>query len=142
MVAFYLQNSKKMVKIIISLLILFVSIQVSGQTDTLSCEDSFEYYDTTLGEKLIVIWDTPPSIKKCSLKNVETLRRITKDFTNKEYILVDMIIDSIGKPKCYRFHQKLKPANKAIFVDELKKLRFKPAQQKGKGIESIYTLKI
>lgn len=142
MVAFYLQNPKTMVRIVTLLLVLFVNGQMSAQTDALNCEDSFEYYDRLLGENLIVVWDTPPSIKKCSQKNINTLRELMEKHINKEYALVDIIIDSKGRPKCYRFHQKLKPENRAILIDELQKLGFKPAQQKGEGVESIYTLKI
>jgi hypothetical protein len=53
-----------------------------------------------------------------------------------------LIINPKGAPICFRFKQKLRPEIKAIFIEELKKLHFKPAKQKEKEVESIYMLRI
>ncbi len=131
-----------MVKVITLFFVLSASICANAQVDTVNCEDSFAHYDSLLGENLIVVWETPPSIKKCFQKDVSTLKDLVKKQTNYEYVLVDIIIDSKGKPICFRFKQEIKSEIKTMLIDKLKLLRFNPALQKGKGIESIYTLKI
>lgn len=131
-----------MVKIVMLFLALSTSIFVNAQTDTLICEGYFTHYDALFGENLIVIWETPPTLKRCFQKNVDKLKEYAREHINYEYILVDIIIDSEGIPICFRFKQEIELEIKAMFIDELKLLRFKPALQKKKGVESVYTLKI
>ena len=116
-----------MVKIIALFCVLSINLLVNAQVDTLKCEESFTHYDTLLGENLIAIWETPPSLRKQ---------------TSYECILVDMIIDSDGIPICFRFKQQIEPVIKAKLTDKLKLLRFKPAIIRNKRVESIYTIKI
>lgn len=131
-----------MVKDIVLFFALSTSIFVNAQTDSLKCEESFTHYDTLLGENLIVIWETPPILKKCSQKDVSKLKEFVKEQINYEHILVDMIIDSEGVPICFRFKQEIDSGIMAKLIDKLKLLRFKPALKRDKGVESIYTLKI
>lgn len=131
-----------MVRVFILTLMLFVNPFVNAQTDTLDCDKSFKYYDNLLGENLIVVWDTPPSIKKCSQKNVRALKELVKKHTHYSCVIVEMIINHRGKPICFRFKPKLREKIKEIFIEELKKLDFKPAKQGEKEIESIYMFRI
>ncbi len=131
-----------MAKIVVLFFTLSAGIFVNAQTDTLNCKESFAHFDALLGENLIVIWEAPSSLKKCSQKDMSKLKEFAKEQTKYEYILVDMIIDSEGIPICFRFNREIESEIKAKFIDKLKLFRFNPALQKGKGVESIYTLKI
>jgi hypothetical protein len=131
-----------MVKTVALLCILSTHILVNAQVDTLKCKEYFTYYDTLLGENLIVIWETPPVLKKCFQKDVDMLKEIVRKQTNCKYILIDMIIDSEGLPICFRFMQEIEPAIKTKLTDKLKSVRFKPALIRDKGVMSIYVLKI
>lgn len=131
-----------MVRIVALFCVLSTNILVNAQVDTLKCEESFTHYDTLLGENLIVIWETPPSLKECSQKDVDTLEEFVRKQTNYDYILIDMIIDSEGIPICFRFKQEIEPVIKVKLTDKLKLLRFKPALIQDKRVESIYTIKI
>ena len=132
-----------MVKVIVLLFaLLSMSIFVNAQTDTLECKEYFTHYDTLLGESLIVIWETPPVLKKCSQKDINNLKEFAREQINYEYILVDMIIDTGGVPVCFRFKQEVKKEIKKTLIDKLKLLRFTPALNKDKKVESIYTLKL
>ena len=131
-----------MVKIIALICVLSINLLVNAQVDTLKCEESFTHYDTLLGENLIVIWETPPSLKECSGQDVDRLKEFARKQTSNECILVDMIIDSDGIPICFRFKQQIEPVIKAKLTDKLKLLRFKPAIIRNKRVESIYTIKI
>lgn len=130
-----------MVKIVILFCILS-TILANAQVDTLKCEESFAYYDTLLGDTPIVIWESPPSLKECSQKEIDTLKEFARKHANYEYILIDMIIDSEGVPICFRFKQGIGPMIRAKFTDKLKLLRFNPALIRDKRVESIYTLRI
>lgn len=131
-----------MVKNLILFLTLLTSILANAQTDTLKCEEHFAYYDTLLGEYLIILWETPPILQKYSQKEISNLKKFVEKLGRYEYILVDMLIDSKGVPICFRFKQEIETKIKSKFIAKLKLLRFKPAMRKNKGIESIYTLKI
>ena len=72
----------------------------------------------------------------------DKVKKKTDDTEGLQYILVTMIIDSDGIPNCLKFRPELESVIKKKFSDQLKLLRFKPALQKGKKVESIYTLKI
>lgn len=122
--------------------VLSTSILANAQIDTLKCEEFFTHYDTLLGENLIVLWETPSSLKGCSQKVVDTLEDFARKQTNYKYILIDIIIDSEGVPICFRFRQEIEPVIKVKLTDKLRLLRFKPALIKDKRVESIYTLKI
>ncbi len=131
-----------MVKVILLFFILSTSIFVNAQTDSFKCGEFFTHYDTLMGENLIVIWETPPTLKKCSQKNVRALKELVKKHTHYSCVIVEMIINHRGKPICFRFKPKLREKIKEIFVEELKKLDFKPAKQGEKEIESIYMFRI
>lgn len=131
-----------MVTIVALFCVLSTNILVNAQVDTLKCEETFTHYDTLLGENLIVIWETPPSLKECSQKDVDTLEEFVRKHTNYEYILIDIIIDSEGVPICFRFKQEIEPVIKDKLTDKLKLLRFKPALIQDKRVMSIYTIKI
>jgi hypothetical protein len=131
-----------MVKVILLLIALSTSIFVNAQTDSLKCGEFFTHYDTLMGENLIVIWETPPTLKKCSQIDLSILKEFVKEKTNYEHLFVDMIIDSEGVPICFRFKQEIDSRVMAKLIDKLKLLRFKPALKRDKGVGSIYTLKI
>ena len=132
-----------MVKNIILLFtLLSASIFVNAQTDTLKCKEYFEHYDTLLGENLIVIWETPPILKKYSQKDISNIKEFAREQINFDYTLLDMIIDTRGVPVCFRFKQEIKLETKEKLIDKLKMLRFSPALNKDKEVESIYTLKL
>lgn len=131
-----------MVKTIALFCALSTSILVNAQVDTLKCEEAFSHYDTLLGENLIVIWETPPSLKECFQKDVDKLEEFARKQTDYESILVDMIINTDGIPICFRFKQQIEPMIKNKLTNELKLLRFKPALLQNKRVESIYTIKI
>lgn len=118
------------------------TLLANAQVDTLKCEESFAYYDTLLGDTPIVMWESPPSLKKCSQKEINTLKEFARKHTNYEELLIDMIIDSEGVPICFRFKQGIEPVIKDKFTDKLKLLRFNPALIRNKRVESIYTLRI
>jgi hypothetical protein len=86
--------------------------------------------------------NSPPALKKCSQKDINKLKEFVREQINYEYILVGLIIDSEGIPICFRFKQEIESEMKAKLTDKLKLLRFKPALQRGKGVESIFTIKI
>ena len=131
-----------MVKNIVLILTLFASTLANAQTDAYKCEEYFAHYDTLLGENLIVIWETPPILKKCSHKEIGKLEKLVSKQESYEYILADMIIDSEGVPICFRFKQEVETKIKSELIEKLKLLRFKPAMRDGKRVESIYTIKI
>lgn len=131
-----------MVKIIVLILTLFASTFVIAQTDANKCEENFAHYDTLLGENLIVIWETPPILKECSGKELGKLEKLVSKLERYEYILADLIIDSEGVPICFRFKPEVEKKTKSELIEKLKLLRFEPAMREGKGVESIYTIKI
>ncbi|MEN8251421.1 MAG: hypothetical protein ABFS32_21015, partial [Bacteroidota bacterium] len=57
-------------------------------------------------------------------------------------IVVNMIIDTMGVPVCFRFIQELEPETEKLIIKDLKQVQFNPALQAGEGTESIYTLRI
>lgn len=130
-----------MVKIGMLFLMAILCTHVIAQSDTLYCKESFEYYDSIQSNKLIVIWDIPPSVEECSQKDIVLLNDLVKE-AGIEYIIVDMIIDSLGRPVCFRIAPKLEPDLRNILIEKLRLLRFTPALQKGKEVESTYTLKL
>jgi len=130
-----------MVRIIVLFFVLFTCVQINIQSqDTLNCEKVFRYYDDLLSDKLIFIWETPPSLKKCSNKIIEYLNKEISQL-GLETIMVNMIIDTAGTPRCFRINQQLKLETKRVIIDKLKQLKFNPALQREKPVESIYTLK-
>jgi len=131
-----------MVRIIILFFALFANLQATAQTETSNCKQAFEHYDKLLGENLIFVWETPPSIKKCSHKSINVLSDLVTKHTNYEYIIVSIIIDSTGTPICFKFEPKVDSEIKIMFEEKLKQLNFNPALQREKGVESIYTIKI
>lgn len=131
-----------MVRICMLIFVIISCFQGKAQThDTLNCEKTFKFYDELLGEELIVIWETPPSIKECSNETVSCLRNKTKQI-GLQSIVVNMIIDTTGVPVCFKFNQELEPETEKLIIRKLKQVRFNPALQKGRGTESIYTLRI
>ena len=46
--------------------------------DTLNCEKIFRYYENLLSDKVIFIWETAPSLKKCSYEQLELLKKEAK----------------------------------------------------------------
>jgi hypothetical protein len=131
-----------MVRAIVLFFILFTCIQINVQSqDTLNCEKAFKYYEDLFSDKVIFIWDTAPSIKKCSNKNIESLHKEISQL-GLETVIVSMIIDTTGTPKCFRINQSIKTETKRVIIDKLKQLKFNPALQKKKPVESIYTLKL
>lgn len=131
-----------MVKFIVLFFTLSTCITANAQVDTLKCKCRFTRYDKLLGENLIVLWETPPALKECSQKDVNSLKESVRDKLNYDYILVDIIVDSEGIPICFRFKQDIKSEFRAKLIEKLKLLRFKPALVKGNAVESIYTIKI
>ncbi len=131
-----------MVKIVALFCVLSTNFLANTQVDTIKCEESFTHLDTLLGENLIVIWETPPSLKECSQKDLVMLEEFARNQINYEYIFIDMIIDSEGVPICFRFKQEIEQINRVKITDKLKLLRFNPALIQDKRLESIYTIKI
>ncbi len=116
------------------------TLLMSKQVDTLECEKYFEYYESLLEDRVIIIWETPPSINIYSQEKINVIQSIIKTYTCYEYLVVRLIIDPEGVPICYRFNEKLRPDIKKRLIDKLRELRFNPAQQRGRGVISIYSL--
>lgn len=131
-----------MVKYYLLLFTLFVCLQLNAQNqDTLNCVETFKYYEDLLSDKVIFIWDTAPALKECTNKYLELVKNDVKQL-NMESIAISVIIDSIGIPRCFKFYHEIDNDIKQTLLDNLKKIRFTSARQKGKAVESIYTFKI
>ena len=64
--------------------VLSTNFLTNAKLDTIICDEYFNNIDTLLGKNLIVIWDTPPSLKECSQKNVDKLEKIARKQINYE----------------------------------------------------------
>jgi hypothetical protein len=131
-----------MVKFYLLLYALFTfSLSNAQVQDTLNCEKIFRYYENLLSDKVIFIWDTAPSLKKCSYEQLELLKKEAKNL-KLEPVFIAVIIDSDGIPVCFKFYQRIASDKKQFLIDRLEKFRFNPAFQEGKAVESFYTFKI
>ena len=123
-------------------IVLFAGVKVIAQTDTLECEKYFNHFDNVQQDQLIFLWEEAPTLKEFSYQNIDNTKKIVAENTSLENVFASIIIDSNGIPICFRFYPQLTLDIEGLIKEELMSIRFNPALQRGKGVKSIYTLKI
>ena len=124
--------------LIISVLFIGLTINVQAQTiDTFRNEKKIEYYEKLFSEYLVVMWERMPVLTNCSWKQKFVIEEQLKKLGYNEFIILSIIIDKTGIPIYIKVDTKMKPEDKQYLIKEVEKLRFNPAIQNGKPVESF-----
>lgn len=115
---------------------MFITKLQAQNKDTLSCEKKIDRYEKLSSEYLIMMWEKYPVITKCSWHYKFIIEEQLKKLGYKEFIILSMIIDKTGVPICVKVDTKMKLVDKQYLIMEVKKLKFEPAEQNGKPVES------
>lgn len=151
MVAFYLQNSKAMVKKTAYFLFAFMQIILNQgipaqEKDTMSCEQIFESHDTfhqyleKEGIAGYFHYAKAPVLLDDYVSLVAELYPIMCE-NGYYFVVADLIVDTVGNVKCVRFQPvELNSALKDFLKGRIFSLKFSPAMQNSQPVISYYSL--
>jgi len=118
---------------------------VFAKKDSLDCEAKYQQWEDFFNEyAMITIADNAPEIIG-GLKEVQ--KQLVYPESGKQNfvdgrVYVQMIIDIKGDPKCVRIIKRLQEDFDQAAIDVLRKIKFKPATQRGKPMEMPFVLPV
>lgn len=123
--------------------IFFLTFTFNAQSDSIKCEELYDYFHSITENELIWLWETPP---KCvNRDSISSFIIYPKQAIEDEIVgtvILELIIDKKGRPICPKILRSIRNDidNEALRI--VKKLNFSPAMQGNEPVMSFITLPI